>query len=163
MPAKVWKRGVVSDDRRAKQRPDLMLSEAGLALGEAILDALGPWAEWQAVRLGGVALAADGRRAGDEIARAAAPRLATLLAADVDEQRGTPLTIVREAHRPLTEMLLSRGIAPAQRDPADIAAQPDDVFALTPRAFSDLGPAVHDAGLRWGVTKAFAHRARHQR
>lgn len=163
MPAKVCDCGVVSDNQRTDETPDVMFAEAGLALGEAILDALGPWAEWQAVRLGGVGLAADGRRAGEAIAAVAAPRLATLLAADVDEQRGTPLTIVREAHLPLTEMLLSRGIAPVQRDPADIAAQPDDVFALTPRAFSDLGPEVHDAGLRWGVTKAFAHRARHRR
>ena len=143
--------------------PDEMFADAGLALGEAILGALDSWAESQAVRLGGATLALDGRRAGEEIANVVAPRLAALLAADVDGQRGTPLTILREAHLPLTEMLLSRGVAPGPRDPADIAAQPDDVFALTPRAFADLGPEVHDAGLRWGVTKAFAHRARHQR
>ena len=92
-----------------------------------------------------------------------APGLAALLAADVDAQRGTPLTILRQAHLPLTEMLRVHGIAAVRRDPADVAAQPDDVFAVAPRAFSDLGPSVHEAGLRWGVTKAFAHRARHQR
>lgn len=163
MPAKVCKRGVVSDDGPEGQTPGALLAQAGLALGEAILDALAPWAEWQAVRLGGAALSADGRRAGEEIANVAAPLLAALLAADVDSQRGTPLTILRKVHLPLTEMLRSRGVAPALRDPADVAAQPDDVFALVPRSFSDLGPEVHEAGLRWGVTKAFAHRARHQR
>ncbi len=140
-----------------------MLAEAGLALGEAILDALGSWAEMQAVRFGGATLAPDGRMAGQEMAKLVAPRLAVLLAADVDAQRGTPLTILRQAHLPLTEMLRAHGVAAVDRDPADVAAQPDDEYGVGPRAFSDLGPEVHEAGLRWGVTKAFAHRARHQR
>ena len=112
--------------------------------------------------LGGPGLAADGRAAGAEIGDLIAPRLVELLAADVDAQRGTPLTILRAAHRPLTEKLRAHGVPEVKRDPSDIAAQPDDVYGVAPRAFSDLGPEVHDAGIRWGVTKAFAHRARHQ-
>ena len=96
------------------------------------------------------------------MADALADPLARLLSADMDEQRGTPLTLLRSAHRPLTDLLARLGVPYATRDDADRTANPDDVFAVAPRTFGDLGEAVHDAGLRWGVAKAFAHRARHR-
>ena len=153
----------VTDVGETDAAPDAVLAAAGLALGEAILGAIELWAENQAVSLGGAALADDGRAVGAEIGVRIAPELLELLVADVDSQRGTPLTILRAAHGPLTELLRVHRVVELRRDPADVAAQPDDVFAIAPRSFSDLGPDVHDAGIRWGVAKAFAHRARHQR
>ena len=38
---------------------------------------------------------------------------------------------------------------------------PNDIYALGPRAWSDFGEDVGDAGLRWGAAKAMVHRQRH--
>ena len=142
--------------------PDGVFAAAGLALGEAILVALPQWAERIVVARTDTTQADEGRAAGERMAEALAEPLARLLSADMDEQRGTPLTLLRSAHRPLTDLLAARGVPYAVRDDADRAANPDDVFAVAPRSFGDLGEVVHDAGLRWGVAKAFAHRARHR-
>ncbi len=156
------KRGRVIENGSADVSPDAVLAAAGLALGEAILASIESWAECQMVSRGGPGLAGEGRAAGALIGAHIAPQLAALLAADVDEQRGTPLTILRAAHGPLTELLGAHGISHVGRDASEIAAQPDDVYGLGPRTFADLGPEVHEAGIRWGVSKAFAHRARHR-
>ena len=142
--------------------PDEMFAAAGLALGEAILGSLGEWGERITGDRVGAAHAAVGREAGERIAHSIARPLADLLAADIDAQRGTPLTLLRAHHGPLTELLASLGAATVTRDEADTAAAPDDIYGIAPRAYRDLSEDVHDAGLRWGVTKAFAHRARHQ-
>jgi hypothetical protein len=148
-------------DAESEPSPGEHLANAGLALGEAILEALPTWAARTAVAVVGSAYD-DGFAAGEQIAADVAPALAALLAADVDEQRGTPLTLLRQAHGPLTEVLRSHGAALARRDEADSAANPTDVYAIAPRSFADLGEAVHEAGIRWGIAKAFAHRARHR-
>ena len=149
-------------DGAPEPTPDGVFAEAGLALGEAILVALPQWAERIVAERTGIAHAGEGRAAGERMADALADPLARLLSADMDEQRGTPLTLLRSAHRPLTDLLARLGVPYATRDDADRTANPDDVFAVAPRTFGDLGEAVHDAGLRWGVAKAFAHRARHR-
>jgi hypothetical protein len=141
--------------------PDEHLREAGLALGLAIVDALVPWASAVAVQRGGPSMAEAGAKAGAAMAETLTPRLAELLAADVDQQRGTPLALVRAQVGPLTDVLRSAGVGQPARDDVDAAMAPDDVFGVAPRTFAELGEAVHDAGIRWGVTKAFAHRARH--
>lgn len=145
--------------------PDDVLARAGLALGEEILAALPTWAQRVVKeRVGPTDDIATARAAdvGRAMAESLAGPLAALLAADVDRQRGTPLTLLRAAHGPLTEFLRNTGASKPVRDEVDIAANPDDVFAISPRQFLDLGDDVHEAGLRWGVAKAFAHRARHQ-
>lgn len=144
--------------------PDEMLAGAGLALGEAILASLPTWTQRvideRCGRTNSVT-AAEANDVGRRMAESLAGPLAALFAADVDRQRGTPLTLLRAAHGPLTELLAAHGTSMPVRDEVDIAAAPDDVFAISPRRFLDLGDDVHEAGLRWGVAKAFAHRARH--
>ena len=63
--------------------------------------------------------------------------------------------------KPLTEVLLDGGVGRPARDELDHAMAPDDEFGVAPRTYAGLGEEVHVAGIRWGVAKAFAHRARH--
>lgn len=118
------------DDSTPDPIPDDVFAAAGLALGEAILVALPQWAERIVVERTSVLEGGAGRAAGERIAEALAAPLASLLSADVDEQRGTPLTLLRSAHRPLTDLLASRGVPYAARDDADRAANPGDVFEI---------------------------------
>lgn len=133
------------------------------ALGIALLDALRTempeWAATVVAQRGGDHSA--GRAAGMRAYESLEPELRALLMADIDEQRGTPLSILRRAVAWPTEVLAAVGIPAVLRDPDDAARFPDDVYALTPAAFSDFGEASGDAGLRWSVGKAFEHKRRH--
>lgn len=88
-------------------------------------------------------------------------RLSELLAADPDEQRTTPLTVLRRATGPMTDALVAAGVEMPRRDPFDERIDPDDPYGFGPRSFAELGEPVGDAGLRWGAAKAFVHRHRH--
>ena len=83
--------------------------------------------------------------------------LRAVLALDVDQQRKNPLSILRAAVRYPTQVLRAAGAKPIERDEFDEQSFPDDEFALTPAAFADFGPAVHDAGIVWGAAKAHVH------
>ena len=135
------------------------------ALGIALLDALRTempqWAASVVEQRGGDPVA--GSRAGLRAYESLEQELRDLLTVDIDAQRGTPLSILRRAVAWPTEVLRSAGIAAVSRDPDDEARFPDDVYALTPAAFSDFGEVSGDAGLRWSVGKAFEHKRRHQR
>ncbi len=85
-----------------------------------------------------------------------------LLAADIDEQRTTPLTLLRHAVRYPTEVLQEAGVAPVSRDPFAQRAFPDDLYDLSPASLADLDPALTDLGIRWGAAKAFEHKRRHR-
>lgn len=64
---------------------------------------------------------------------------------NVDQQRTTPLGILRSAYREPTAHL-AFGIVPVQRDPFDIQL-PDDIYGSLPQgAWSDLGDEVQQAG-----------------
>ena len=84
-------------------------------------------------------------------------RLRDLLARDIDDQAQNPLSILRSAVSSPTEVLQAMGAQPVERDEFDVHAFPEDEFGLTPAAFADLGPAVHEAGMAWGAAKAFVH------
>ena len=90
------------------------------------------------------------------------PALRSLLSADIDDQRGTPLTIVRAAVLHPTAVLAAAGVAPVVRDAYEAAAFPNDVYALTPATWADVHEELADAGLRWSVAKAFEHGRRHR-
>ena len=92
-----------------------------------------------------------------DAARDVVAELRTVLALDVDEQRKNPLSILRAAVRFPTQVLRAVGAQPVERDEFDEQSFPDDEFALTPAAFADFGPAVHDAGIVWGAAKAHVH------
>ncbi|MDQ1396563.1 MAG: hypothetical protein QOG64_1822 [Acidimicrobiaceae bacterium] len=99
-----------------------------------------------------------GQRALDDVG----PRLRALLAADIDEQRSTPLTLLRDAARYPTEVLRSAGAAPVERDEFDRSAFPDDDYGLAPATFADIDPVLIEPALAWGAAKAFEHKARHK-
>jgi hypothetical protein len=105
----------------------------------------------------------------DESARAAAsaagaaavaeviPRLQVLLATDIDEQRTNPLSVLREAVRFPTEVLVALGVPQRDRDDFAVRSFPEDLYDLSPAAFADIDPELHEPGLRWGAAKAYVH------
>ena len=98
-----------------------------------------------------------GRRAAEEVGAA----VRTLLAADIDEQRTTPLALLRGAVRYPTEVLRDADVAPVERDPVQVRLLPDDLYDLSPASFADVDPALAEPGMVWGAAKALAHRRRH--
>lgn len=105
------------------------------------------------------AIAAAGERARAE----GAPRVRRLLATDVDEQAGTPLAVLRALVVHPTGVLRAAGARPVARDEFQARNFPDDVYDLTPAAFADVDPALHEPGLTWGAAKAHVHLARRRR
>lgn len=102
---------------------------------------------------------AAGARAAAEIGA----RLRALLEADIDDQRSTPLAVVREAVRFPTEVLRRAGVPPRSRDAAAEALFPDDDYDLVPGSLADIEPALAELAIGWGAWKAMAHRRRHGR
>lgn len=86
--------------------------------------------------------------------------LRALLAQDPDEQRTNPLAILRRAVRHPTAVLRAAGVPPVARDPHAERLFPDDDYDLTPGAFADLDPTLHEPGLTWGAAKAHVILAR---
>jgi hypothetical protein len=133
------------------------------ALADAIDAALPGWVEaCVTARSGGRPAGADAATAGERARAEIAPRVRALLAQDVDEQRSTPLAILREAVRFPTEALRAAGVPPVERDDFARERFPDDDYDLTPATFADLGPQVFEAGITWGAAKAWVHKERHK-
>lgn len=101
---------------------------------------------------------AAGRRAQVEVG----PEVRALLALDFDEQRTTPLSILRAAVRYPTAVLRGASVPPVLRDPQQERLFPDDVYDLAPASFADVDPSLRDLGIAWGAAKAFTHLQRHQ-
>jgi len=80
--------------------------------------------------------------------------LRALLATDVDDQRHNPLHVLRVSSRPVTDFLRSLGLQAPVRDEFETRAMPDDVYAIGPLTWLDLGEGVHEAGISWGAWKA---------
>jgi hypothetical protein len=159
----------VSDADGGPTEDDLALARYGAALADGIEAALPGWVERSAERLivawSGVAdplvvsrAAAAGRDARDDVA----PRVRALLAEDLDEQRTTPLALVRQAVRYPTAVLAEAGVPPVERDALAVEQHPADDYDLTPATFADLDPALHEPGLEWGAAKAHVHLQRHR-
>jgi len=139
------------------------------ALADAVVTALPGWVERSVVRImtawrdgppeaAVVAAARDaGRRAADEVGA----EMRALLAADIDDQRSTPLSLLRAAVRFPTEVLRAAGVPPVERDPIQARLLPDDLYDLSPASFADVDPSLAEPGLVWGAAKALAHRRRH--
>jgi hypothetical protein len=137
------------------------MEELAQALIDAVDAALPRWVSTAvAMRLGDVA-PREAHEAGERARAELVPRLRTLLAQDIDEQRTNPLAILRDAARYPTEVLRAAGVAPVERDDFQRERFPDDVYDLTPTAFAEFGPDVADAGVAWGAAKAWLHKQRH--
>jgi hypothetical protein len=140
------------------------VEEHATALADAIVVALPGWVErCVAGRLptpdpAAMAAAAEaGRRAAVEVGAG----VRALLALDIDEQRTTPLSLLRAAVRYPTEVLQAAGVPPVDRDPIQARLLPDDPYDLNPARFADVDPALAEPGMMWGAAKALAHRRRH--
>jgi hypothetical protein len=139
------------------------------ALADAVVAVLPGWVERSVARI--LAAWQDGppdpsvmAAAGDAGRRAAAEvgeEMHALLAADIDEQRSTPLTVLRAAVRYPTEVLAAAGVPPVERDPIQVRLLPNDLYDLSPASFADVDPSLAEPGLVWGAAKALAHRRRH--
>ena len=99
--------------------------------------------------------------AGEQARRHTIPTLAALLDQDVDDQRQTPLTLLRAAVRYPTAVLADAGVPPVEREPFTVRAFPQDLYDLSPASYADIDPALVGPGLAWGAAKAMAHRRRH--
>ena len=138
-----------------------MVAEASTELLAVVTVALPQWVEASILQRA-PHLQAEARAAGEECAAQLLPQLAALLATDIDEQRSTPLQLVRRAAAIPTRVLREAGVPPERRDPWQVEAEPDDHYQLSPAAWADLGPEAHEAGLRWGAAKAITHLRRHR-
>ena len=139
-------------------------------LGDAIERAIPAWVErsvTDVLRSLGRDVDDDVRTRVAEAGRAAVadglPRVRALLETDVDEQRTNPLEILRSLVRHPTEVLREVGVPPLARDEFARQAFPDDDYALSPAAFADVDPALHEPGIVWGAAKAHVVLARRRR
>ncbi|HEX2272900.1 MAG TPA: hypothetical protein VHG90_03390 [Acidimicrobiales bacterium] len=144
------------------------MEEHATALADAIEAALPGWVERSVARtaegyFGQVdphvmaAAVEAGRRARDDVG----PRVRALLEADIDDQRTTPLSLLRGAVRYPTGVLRDAGVPPVERDKIQTRLFPDDVYDLAPATFADVHPSLAEVGLAWGAAKAFVHLQRH--
>lgn len=146
------------------------LARHARTLADAVGEAVPGWMERSIRRVldaQGIAVDAGLADRIDAAAAAAADeggrRVRSLLETDVDEQPGNPLAVVRSLVRHATEVLRRAGARPVARDEFAERAFPDDVYDLSPAAFGDVDPALHEPGLVWGAAKAHVHLARRRR
>lgn len=138
-------------------------------LADAIAAAIPGWVTGAVERVmasRSLAMTAETRRAaaaaGSRAQAEAGAAIRGLLEADIDEQRSTPLTLLRQAVRYPTRVLQEARVPPAARDRFAERAFPDDVYDLTPASLADVDPALTDPGIAWGAAKAFEHKRRHR-
>ena len=156
-----------ADERRGLE----LLREAGDAIVAGVERELAGWVERSVTHI----LDAWGRTSRDVRARAerdalVAGRTATariteelraLFALDPEQQRSTPLEIVRRAYREPTAVLAAAGIPPVERDEFAERAWPDDTYGLVVHGLGELGDEeLAPLQLAWGMAKAKVVRAR---
>jgi hypothetical protein len=158
------------DEARALAR----LDESAVAIVAGVESQVPAWAESQVTRLldawGGASAdvraraEAESAAAGTTAADRVVAELRALFALDPEQQRATPLEIVRSAYREPTAVLQAAGVPAVVRDEFDERAWPDDVYGLVPRTLGDLGdPDLAPLHLAWGMAKAAVLRARRAR
>jgi hypothetical protein len=156
-----------------EQRGLELLRQAGDAIVAGVERELPGWVERSVTRI----LDAWGRTSPDERARAerdaavagrdttarVTEELRALFALDPEEQRSTPLEIVRHAYREPTAVLAAAGIPPVERDEFAERAWPDDTYGLVVHGLGELGDQeLAPLQLAWGMAKAKVVRARRE-
>lgn len=157
-----------ADDVSAADR-DEALARYAAALADAVEEAIPRWVGRvvrEVAAAHGLAvdetLTAGLDRAGTAARDDGGPRVRALLETDIDQQRSTPLAVLRSLVRYPTDLLRAVGAQPVARDEFRQRNFPDDVYDLTPSSFADVDPALHEPGLAWGAAKAYVHLARHR-
>lgn len=146
---------------------DEALAAYGRELADAVDAALAGWVDRSVRRVAagqGLSLDAEAEArlaaAAGEARAEGGERVRALLATDVDEQVGNPLAVLRSLVRYPTEVLRSIGARPVPRDEFAERAFPGDVYDLSPAAFADVDPSLHEPGMAWGAAKAYVHLSR---
>ena len=85
-----------------------------------------------------------------------------LLGCDIDDQRTTPMAMLRGAVQYPTAVLRAAGVPPVERDRFAESTFPDDDYDLTPSNWSDVDPSLAEPGIAWGAAKALEHKRRHR-
>lgn len=164
--------GRATDEGPATDDHDDLARLAALAhqLADRVEATLPSWVERSVERVAGqagVAVTVDLRQAAAEAGEAAASEegsaIRALLGRDVDDQPTGPLSLLRSAVRHPTDVLRSAGVRPVARDEVAERLHPNDVYDLSPAAFADVDPALHEPGLMWGAAKAHVVLARRRR
>ncbi|MFM7616600.1 MAG: hypothetical protein ACKO72_03950 [Actinomycetes bacterium] len=157
-----------SDPAAAAARGLRLLAEVRGPLVDGLAGALGAWLGARATEVLGAwrpsaatgAVRADLARAAAAATVRVAGEVDALLALDPAEQRATPLSIVRSAHREPGAVLAALGVPHVARDLFATRADPDDVYALAPSDLGTVDPELGPLLLAWGVGKATVIRAR---
>ncbi len=108
-------------------------------------------------------LAAEAAQVATVARREVGAELRALLGADLDAQRSGPLSVLRGAVRFPTAVLRAAGVSPVVRDAFAERAFPADDYDLSPAAFADVDPSLHEPGISWGAAKAHATLQRRRR
>jgi hypothetical protein len=145
----------------AEPDPEGQLKDYAAALAAGVERALPVWVVRSIERRSTDVAPGEVNRAAAQAAAEVGGAVRRLLASDIDQQRTTPLALLRSAVRYPTEVLRQAGVPPVQRDRFAEEAFPDDVYDLTPATFADLDPDLAEPGLAWGAAKAFVHKRRH--
>ena len=144
-----------------------VLTELGQELAQELEIALPAWVEarvrfiCQAWALDwSEEIANDTQEAGKKCATEVGLRLRELLESGIEQQDANPMSILRSATNYPTQVLKNYDVPPIERDDFSEGAFPDDVYGLTPAAFSDFGQTAHELGIAWGAAKAHTHFSR---
>jgi hypothetical protein len=155
----------VGQDRAVVQptrTPEAVLADQGTRLADAVADALPGWVartlRSRAPDVGRDVVAVVTAEVEAEVLG----DLRVLLAQDVDDQRQSPLAVVRRAAATLGGALDGLGVPRPVRDDQQRALFPDDLHDVVPASFADLSEEAGQAGITWGAAKAFVHRQRHR-
>lgn len=119
----------------------------------------------QRAQQAGVVLDADAReratQAGQRCRDEVGPKIRALLTSDIDDQRSTPLVLLRSATSFATEVLADWGVPHTDRDAYELRAFPLDIYGLSPASLADVHESLAEPGVVWGAAKAYLHRKRH--
>jgi hypothetical protein len=141
-----------------------VLTELGQELAQELEIALPGWVEarvrfiYQAWTLDwSEEIASDAQEAGKKCATEVGLRLRELLESGIEQQDTNPMSILRSATSYPTQVLKNHDVPPIERDDFLEDTFPDDVYGLTPAAFSDFGQTAQELGIAWGAAKAHTH------
>jgi hypothetical protein len=162
-----------SGDDTTEERALCALRESANAIAAAVERCLAQWLVGEVKRVLDAwdriepaerhRLEGDTAAAAEAGARRVGAALHALARTDPDDQRATPLQIVRTAPREVTQVLSAAAVAPVVRDEFERRSFPDDEYGLVPRTFADLGDdELASLHLTWGAAKATVMRERHE-